>query len=160
VDISDPQTGQDLSFKRVGIQFSAFQLLQSQAIPEPWYKDLPTFTELLYFTDEAEILRHLATQGEVKAPDEVSPAVEKKTETVMPSRTRSTRNTCTPPAAVETVREDVPVEIPTPTTPATTPSAVPVTEQVPPAENKSVSNQVAAKLAEFQKRRAAATKGK
>jgi len=153
VDVSDPKTGQDLNFKRVGIQFSAFQLCQSQSIPEQWYKDLPTFSDLLYFTPEEEVLRHLSTQGEVKAPTtnpdgSVPGPVEEKPAPPVAPRTRA--------AVVETVQEDVSVDIPPV---AEMPKPV-ETAVLPPVEGKSVSNQVAAKLAEFQKRRAAATKGK
>jgi len=168
VDISDAQTGQDLKFKRVGIQFSAFQLLPAAPIPEQWYKDLPTFTELLYFTEEAEMLRHLSTSGTVKqeeapAANNEVPNEPKKTETAMPARTRNTAPVETPApvsqAAVEPPQTESVSEVSSASVPGTNVEVPPPTK-TPPIENTSASNQVAAKLAEFQKRRAAATKGK
>jgi len=166
VDISDPKTGQDVRFKRAGIQFTAFQLCAPKAIPAEWYKDLPTFTDLLYFMSEDEILRHLATHSdkpvteeETKNESAAQPEAQKQAPRSMPSRARVD--------VVETIQEE---GQPTPPTskPAAVAAAAPV-EQKPVAEvpavptteeKKGLSSQVQAKLAEFQKRRTAATQKK
>ena len=173
VDISDPKIGQDLSFKRVGIQFSAFQLLQFQPIPEEWYKNLPAFDELLYFMEDEEVLRHLGTHGDVQetssAPANSEPPAAATTEKValtMPIRTRVEVPTTVPArtaraAVVETVQEDAPAETAAPAAETMAPVVKKSAKTVAPAAEKpALSNQVQLKLAEFQKRRAQATSGK
>jgi len=73
VDVSDPVNGRDVEFEQVKEQgkysYEGVRLVETDAIPEEWYKDLPEFVDILKNSSEEEMREALS--GETTPDEEI-----------------------------------------------------------------------------------------
>jgi len=93
IDVSDPEDGRDVEFVRVGTsrktRYEGFKLVESDPIPESWYKDVPDFDEVLLKPDYDQVKREVRGAHRVTEEKDSEDAVED--EPVAETRTRRAR---------------------------------------------------------------------